>query len=84
MVIILIILILLSFGKISFNIPLPPPFYRDIWDYKSASVEMIQKENFNWKRGFSNSSVNENVRLFGDPLKNISSSYMPNRRINID
>ena len=27
----------LIFGKINFNIPLPPPFYRDIWDYKSAN-----------------------------------------------
>ena len=33
----------LIFGKINFNIPLPPPFYRDIWDYKSANVEMTQK-----------------------------------------
>ena len=23
----------LIFGKINFNIPLHPPFYRDIWDY---------------------------------------------------
>ena len=76
----------LIFGKINFNIPLPHPFYRDIWDYKRGNVEMIQKAitNFNWKRAFSNSSVNENVRFFGDTLKNIFSNYIPNRRIKID
>ena len=34
----------LIFGKISSNTPLNPPFYRDIWDYKRANVEMIQKQ----------------------------------------
>ena len=63
----------LFFGKINFNIPLPPPFYRDIGDYKKANAEMIQKAiiNFNWKRTFSNSSVNEDVRFFGQTLKEI-------------
>ena len=47
---------------------------------------MIQKAitNFNWKQAFSNSSVNENVRFFGETLKNIFSNYIPNRRIKID
>ena len=69
-------------GKINFIIP----FYRDIWDYKRAKVEMIQKgiANFNWKRAFSSSSVNENVWLFGDTLKDIFSNYIPNRKIKID
>ena len=56
----------LAFGKINFNTPLPPPFYRDIWDYKRGNVEMIQKSitNFVWKRAFSNSSVNEKCLVF--------------------
>ena len=76
----------LIFGKINFNIPLLPSFYRDIWDYKRTTVKIAQKAitNFNWKQAFSNSSVNENVRLFGDTLKNIFSNYIPNRRIQID
>ena len=47
---------------------------------------MIQKgiANFNWKRAFSNSSVNENVWLFGDTLKDIFSNNIPNRKIKID
>ena len=48
----------LIFGKINFNIHVPPPFYRDIWVYKSANVEMIQTSiiDFNWKRTFSSNS----------------------------
>ena len=48
----------LIFGKINFNIHVPPPFYRDIWVYKIANVEMIQTSiiDFNWKRTFSSNS----------------------------
>ena len=44
----------LMFGKIDFNVPLPSPFYRDVWEYKSVNVELIQKAiiNFNYKRAF--------------------------------
>ena len=53
----------LIFGKINFNNPLPSPFYRNIWDYKSVNVEFIQKViiDFNCKRAFSNNFINENV-----------------------
>ena len=47
---------------------------------------MIQKAiiNFNWERTFSNSSVNEDVRFFGETLKNIFCNYIPNRKIKFD
>ena len=35
----------LIFGKFNCNIPLPPPFYRDIWDYKSAKYRNDSKRN---------------------------------------
>ena len=38
---------------------------------------------FNWKRAFSNSSVNENVCFFGEALKNIFRNFTSNRRIKI-
>ena len=66
--------------KFVFNIPSPPSFYRDICNYKSINVEMIQKAKigFNCKWAFSNNSVNKNV---SQTLKNILSNYIPNRRI---
>ena len=47
---------------------------------------MIQKAiiDFNWKRAFSNNSVNENVFFFFGTLKALFSNYIPNRRIKID
>ena len=31
------------YGTTNFNIPLPPPYFREIWDYKNANTECIQK-----------------------------------------
>ena len=31
------------FGKLKFDIPLPPPYYRKIWDYKKANTKAIQR-----------------------------------------
>ena len=48
----------LIFRKINFNIfhyhHHPLSFYRDIWDYRSADAEMMQKTivDFHWKQAF--------------------------------
>ena len=31
------------YGKIDFEIPIPPPYMREVWDYKNASIESIQR-----------------------------------------
>ena len=31
------------YGTLNFNIPLPPPYFREKWDYKNANIECIQK-----------------------------------------
>ena len=33
----------LIYGKINFNVPLPPPYIREVWDYKNAKAENIQQ-----------------------------------------
>ena len=30
-------------GTLDFSVLLPPPYYREIWDYKNASVDSIQE-----------------------------------------
>ena len=49
------------YGNLNFNVPLPPPYYRDIWDYKHVNTESIQKaiSNFDWSKAFLHRSVNE-------------------------
>ena len=27
-----------TYGTLNFNIPLPPPYFREIWDYKNANI----------------------------------------------
>ena len=45
--------------------PLPPPYYRELWDFKSANIECIQKSinNFDWVRDFQIQSLNEQCRI---------------------
>ena len=44
------------YGTLNFNISLPPPYFREIWDYKNANIECIQKSmyNFDWTRASQN------------------------------
>ena len=31
------------YGTLNFNMPLSLPYYRELWDFKSANIECIQK-----------------------------------------
>ena len=44
------------YRNLNFNIPLSPPYYTEIWNYKNASIRRIQKSknNFDWTRDFQN------------------------------
>ena len=60
----------------------PPPYYREIWNYKNAGTESIQKaiSNFDWPKAFRNKNANENCKL----LMNIFRNYIPNKTNNFD
>ena len=32
------------YGLLNLNIPLPPPYYREVWDYKNTDAVCIQRE----------------------------------------
>ena len=40
----------ITYGTPDFNVPLPPPYYRQIWNYENVDTESIQKaiSNFDW------------------------------------
>ena len=42
------------YGKLNFDIPLPPPYYRKLWDYKKANIEGIKRavSIFDWALTF--------------------------------
>ena len=33
----------LIYGVIDFKVPLPPPYLREVWDYKNANLSYIQR-----------------------------------------
>ena len=60
---------------------LPPNYSREVWDYKNANVEGIQKSIslFNQEKAFENLSTKEKVGLLNNTLLNIFRNYIPNK-----
>ena len=53
------------YGKIDFKIPIPPPYMREVWDYKNASAESIQRSvsSIDWDFSIRGKSINKNVDI---------------------
>ena len=54
------------YGIIDFKVPLPPPYQREVWDYKNAN---------------SNYNVNKKIDILNECLKNIFHNFIPYRVI---
>ena len=52
------------YGSLNLNIPLPPPFYSEVWDYKNTDAVCIQRaiSLVNWNDVFSNKTADEKVK----------------------
>ena len=61
------------YEKLNFDIPLPPPYYRKLWDYKKVNTEAIQRaiSAFNWDMAFQNKDINEKIKILNETLLNI-------------
>ena len=71
----------ITYGTLDFNVTLPPPYYREIWGYKNADTESIQKaiSNFDWPKAFRNKNANESCKLLTDTLMVILRNYIPTK-----
>ena len=69
------------YGTLNFNIPLPPPYCRELWDFKSANIECIQKSinNFYWARAFQNQSCKEQCKILAETLLNKFFNFIPHK-----
>ena len=76
----------ITYDTHDFNVPLPLPYYREIWDYKNADTESIQKaiSNFDWSKAFRDKNVNESCKLLTDSLVNIFRNYIPHKTQKFD
>ena len=61
------------------SLPLPPPYLREVWDYKNANVNHIQSavSTIDWEFLFRGADVD----ILNEFLKNIFHNFMPNRII---
>ena len=52
------------YWSLNLNIPLPPPYYKEVWDYKNTDSVCIQGaiSSVNWNDVFSNKTADENVK----------------------
>ena len=74
------------YGTLNFNIPLPPPCFREVWDYKNAYIECIQKSiyTFDWTRSLENRNCNEKSKILSETLLNIFHNFIPYKTKRID
>ena len=73
----------LTYGKTNFNVPLPPPYIREVWNYKNAKVENIQQSisGIDWDFIFQGKTVNQKVNILNECLLNVFHNFIPNKKI---
>ena len=71
--------------SLNLNIPLPPPYYREVWDYKNTYAVCTQRAILlvNWNDAFSKKTTDERVSL-NNILLSIFRNYIPNKVIKFD
>ena len=74
------------YGSLNLNIPLPPPYYREVWDCKNTDLVCIQREIslVNWNGVFSNKTADEKVKSLNNILLNIFRNFIRNKVIKFD
>ena len=73
----------LVYGIIGFKVPLPPPYLREVWNYKNANVNHIQSAvlSIDGKFLFRGDIVNKKTDILNECLKNIFHNFILNRII---
>ena len=64
-----------------FSMHRSPSYYRDVWDYKQANTESIQKavSSFDWFKVLVHRNENEKCKILTDILFNIFKNFIPNK-----
>ena len=70
----------------TFNVPLPPLCYREIWDHKHANVDNLQKSisMFDWHKALKNKNTNEMPKILTDTFMNIFKNFIPRKTKKFD
>ena len=71
----------ITYCKVNFNIPLPPPFERKIWYYDRANIPLLERSMFKsplLQHLNINQDPNWQVKTFTEFFKNIMANFIPN------
>ena len=65
------------------SIPRPPPYKRNIYDFKIAKTDKIRENllNLNWHDLFFNLNGHEKALVFSDTILDIMVKHIPNKII---
>ena len=76
----------LPYVKFNLNVFYPPPYELEVWHYKLANSDCIQKaiKNFDWGKAFLDVDVNKNVLLFNETILNIIRNFIPYKIVTCD
>ena len=69
------------FGKIDFNVKLPPPYKRLMWDYKNADVMNIRRSllSVNWERCIHYRNANNQAEFLSNSIINTFHNFCPHK-----
>ena len=69
------------YGTLNFNMYLPPPYYRELLDYKSDNTECIQNSNnkIDWARALENENCNKQCKILSETLLNILRNFISHK-----
>ena len=58
----------ITYGKFNLNVIYPPVYKKDVWYYKQADSDCIERAiaNFDWEKAFHNVDVKKQVMLFNE------------------
>ena len=67
------------FVKLYLEVVYPLPYVQEVWSYRIANTELIRREvnEFNWKRAFLNTIVDEKMDIFNSTILNILNNFIP-------
>ena len=70
-------------GTLNVSIPLPPPYKRKIWAYKTAKTEQMHADlqSVNWHDLFLNLNVSEKGIVFADIFLDTVAKHISNKMI---
>ena len=76
----------ITYVKFNLNVIYPPPYEREVWHYKLANSECIQRAiaNYDWEKAFYNIDVNKKVLLFNETVLNIIRNFIPHEAVTFD